>query len=192
MLLDMLLGHRPINDLFALPAQPCAWAVLFSTCKPATCAGAGCDAAVRSAAGAALQSATARRGRGLRAGRDWAVVSHWRAGQASYHCAVGHKPAEWCTCCQSVQGRQQRHRAWFCPIATAMPGAAAFLLTCLQVVADYRKAKALLADQAPPPTSIVAAALTGQQMQSQPDGGMWAKLMDEIDKVGHILRPGTL
>lgn len=52
-------------------------------------------------------------------------------------------------------------------------------------MADYRKAKALLADQGAPANSPGAAAGAGQQQGlQQPDGGMWAKLMDEIDKVG--------
>lgn len=52
-------------------------------------------------------------------------------------------------------------------------------------MADYRKAKALLADQGAPASSPAAAAGAGQQQGlQQPDGGMWAKLMDEIDKVG--------
>lgn len=55
-----------------------------------------------------------------------------------------------------------------------------------QVVADYRKARALLADQAVP------AGAGPQHAQQQADGGMWAKLMDEINKVGHAPRFDTL
>jgi exocyst complex component 2 len=52
-----------------------------------------------------------------------------------------------------------------------------------QVVADYRKARALLADQAMPASTAAIAGAGPQQAQQQPDGGMWAKLMHEIDKV---------
>lgn len=54
----------------------------------------------------------------------------------------------------------------------------------LQVVADYRKARALLADQAIPASSAAAGGTSLQQAQQQPDSGMWGRLMDEIDKVG--------
>lgn len=58
-------------------------------------------------------------------------------------------------------------------------------LSCrLQVVADYRKARALLADQGAPGGGAATSGAGAQPQPQQQDGSMWAKLMDEIDKVG--------
>lgn len=56
------------------------------------------------------------------------------------------------------------------------------------MVADYRKAKALLADQGPSPAQ--QAQQQGQQ-GAQQGAGMWSKLMDEVDKVRAVPAAGV-
>lgn len=65
-----------------------------------------------------------------------------------------------------------------CPPSSTPAPAAPPPSTAPQVVSDYKRARALLADQAPAGGGGQAQGPAGGQ------GGMWAKLMLEIDKVG--------